>query len=475
MSTELKQLIVVVEGTAALKPYWHSIFSDYLLKIIRTFCGKGLNRERNPACTVELSMVIFNSHGSHTCLVQRSGWTTDVDVFSHWLSSIQFLGGGFNDVATAEGLSEALMMFSAPSGKAQPSNDFKRHCILITASNPHRLPTHVSLPHLQIVEGDESGLLDAETVASHFPRYSVSLSVMCPQQRPKIRALYNAGNLNPQSEDLSVDQNPLILVLISENFGEASAGLIRYSSNLPQSTVAGQPHGNGPSPNMQFQDLLTALEASQSKNIKVWEGNLYTTRQEQPVLITGLEGFRRASASDSLAANWPSEMQMVNLLSHDFATNREYNDKPEFLVFHPTSPHGVLGQLQDKKLWAVIKLPSQTLLLTPHGKSSRLIGMLFPQDVTLLQPQPPNQQQQEQQQEQQEEEQLRLFQQQEQQEQQRNMQQQKRREEEEKEYEEYEQQQQNEQQQRNEQPHPQPEEIQQQLEELRAQHQCAQQ
>lgn len=44
------------------------------------------------------------------CLVQRSGWTKDVDVFLHWLSSIQFAGGGFNEAATAEGLAEALMV-----------------------------------------------------------------------------------------------------------------------------------------------------------------------------------------------------------------------------------------------------------------------------------------------------------------------------------------------------------------------------
>jgi mediator of RNA polymerase II transcription subunit 25 len=43
-------------------------------------------------------------------LVQRSGWTRDVDIFLHWLSSIQFGGGGFNEVATAEGLAEALMV-----------------------------------------------------------------------------------------------------------------------------------------------------------------------------------------------------------------------------------------------------------------------------------------------------------------------------------------------------------------------------
>lgn len=46
------------------------------------------------------------------CLVQRSGWTKDVDIFLHWLSTIPFAGGGFNDAAIAEGLSEALMVWT---------------------------------------------------------------------------------------------------------------------------------------------------------------------------------------------------------------------------------------------------------------------------------------------------------------------------------------------------------------------------
>lgn len=44
------------------------------------------------------------------CLVQRTGWTKDIDVFLQWLSNMPFLGGGFNEAAIAEGLSEALMV-----------------------------------------------------------------------------------------------------------------------------------------------------------------------------------------------------------------------------------------------------------------------------------------------------------------------------------------------------------------------------
>lgn len=44
------------------------------------------------------------------CLVQRSGWTKDMDTFLQWLSAIPFSGGGFNDAAVAEGLAEALVV-----------------------------------------------------------------------------------------------------------------------------------------------------------------------------------------------------------------------------------------------------------------------------------------------------------------------------------------------------------------------------
>ncbi|CDY36100.1 BnaA08g19480D [Brassica napus] len=668
MSSEMKQLIVVAEGTAALGPYWQTIVSDYLHKIIRSFCGSELNGERNPVSSVELSLVIFNSHGSYCgCLVQRSGWTRDVDIFLHWLSSIQFAGGGFSEAATAEGLAEALMMFPPPPGQAQPSNDLKRHCILITASNPYSLPTPVYRPKLQNAERNENGdalpesrLSDAETVASYFSRCAVSLSVVCPKQLPKIRALYNAGKLNPQSSDLSIDtvKNTFYLVLISENFVEARAALSHSATNVPQtqspvkmdratvapslpvtgpppaslpsvsangpilnrqpvsvgpvptatvkvepSTVSSMaavptfPHipssvarpaaqampsvqtssassvsqemvtnaenapdvkpvvtgmtpplrtgppgnvnllnnlsqppsqtafssgqqgntsmagsgalmgnaqaGQSPGPNNSFspqttsnvtsnlgvsqpmpamnqgshsggqmmqggismnQNMITslgqgnvssgtggmmptpgvgqqaqsgiqqlggsnssapnmqlsqassgALQPSQSKYVKVWEGNLSGQRQGQPVLITRLEGYRNATASDSLAANWPPTMQIVRLISQDHMNNKQYVGKADFLVFRAMNQHGFLGQLQDKKLCAVIQLPSQTLLLSVSDKACRLIGMLFPGDMVVFKPQITNQQQQQHQQQQQQQQQQQIHQQQQQQ------------------------------------------------------------
>jgi hypothetical protein len=70
--------------------------------------------------TCQLQSVYFTSlHAG--CLVQRTGWTRDVDIFLQWLSAIPFAGGGFNDAAIAEGLAEALMVCTGLSNFFCPS------------------------------------------------------------------------------------------------------------------------------------------------------------------------------------------------------------------------------------------------------------------------------------------------------------------------------------------------------------------
>ncbi|KAL3654380.1 Mediator of RNA polymerase II transcription subunit 25 [Castilleja foliolosa] len=665
-----KQLIVAVEGTAAVGPYWKTIVSDYLDKIIRSFCGNESVGQKLSTSQVEFSLVMFNAHGLFSgCLVQRSGWTKNMDVFFQWLSAIPFGGGGFNDAAIAEGLAEALMMFVSPNGNQNQNVDGQRHCILIAASNPYPLATPVYRPQPPKLEQSENTietqpenhLSDAEALAKSFAQFAVSLSVICPKKLPKLRAIYNAGKRNPRAADPPVDnvKNPNFLVLISENFIEGRAALsksgmttlpsanqnpvkmdvtpvppvsappsvsvpaangsvlarqpIPVGKNVPPATVkvepttsvtgpgpafpqmssvprptsqpvptlqtsspistpqetiqnnenaqdmktqaptirppvtpanvrilndvaqvrqaiaagnsighpsmggppmlsnvissgmassvpstaqtvipsvssgptsipgsmpmptAGQvgqnsgsasftsaamtmtgvsqplsnlqagvsmggqtvpsmsqgniggpqmvqpamgmnnnqnmlsgPGSSGMPPGMQpvggnsnnsmtnmplNQQASSTLQSAQSKYVKVWEGNLSGQRQGQPVFITRLEGYRSASASETLAANWPPTMQIVRLISQDHMNNKQYVGKADFLVFRAMDQHGFLGQLQEKKLCAVIQLPSQTLLLSVSDKAYRLIGMLFPGDMVVFKPQIPTQQQ----------------------------------------------------------------------------------
>ncbi|XP_020595617.1 mediator of RNA polymerase II transcription subunit 25-like [Phalaenopsis equestris] len=630
----------------------------------------------------ELALVVFNSHGPYSAfLVQRTGWTKDLDVFLWWLSRIPFSGGGFGDAAIAEGLSDALTMFTVSKNGSQSLQtiDSQKHCILVAASNPYPLATTVYFPPnlgAEQIESPETQtgtcLGDAESVAMSFGQYFVSLSVICPRQLPKLRAIYNAGRRNSRAADPTADnvKNSHFTVLISENFMDGRAalshplignmtsnqGIVKLdtaaapaavpgpastsipsvngsminrqppTANIPSAAIkvepttvpamvsgAGYPHlppissvssqgvtslqtsspsptsqemnvtseviqehkplvnsmsqamrpagtaqanvnilnnlsqhrqvmnsasitgansialqaiggthmavhmsnmissgmtssgmpgitsvsGSGalmpttqvaqntaigsftatnshvsgnsnmgispaltnlqnsigmgqsaqgigqgnlsqsgqtgqgginmasgiinglgpsgmssvhgtmiPTPGMSQQSSMNSLgitsntainmpltqvpgvQPPQSKYVKIWwEGALSGQRQGHPVFICKLEGYRNASASETLAADWPSSMQIVRLIAQDHMSNKQYVGKADFLVFRTLNQHGFLAQLQEKKLCAVIQLPSQTLLLSVSDKAGRLIGMLFPGDMVVFKPQ----------------------------------------------------------------------------------------
>ncbi|KAJ0433548.1 putative mediator complex, subunit Med25, von Willebrand factor type A [Helianthus annuus] len=572
MAAEKKQLVLVVEGTAALGPHWRIIVSDYLEKVIRKFCGN--EAKEVGSSIVELALVQFNAHGSYSsCLVQRSGWARNVDYFLEWLSCMQFGGGGFCDAAIAEGLAEVLMMCPPPNGTdPRPTDVVQRHCILVAASNPYPLPTPVYRPPNKSDTQSENRLFDAETIAKSFPQSCVSLSVICPKQLPKLKAIYNAGKRNPSATVPTVDivKNPHYLILISEDFTEACDALspsvttnspssMNIASvspvseppptsvspvnksllaqqpvsvgNIPLATVKAEPctvspitspqaKTYSPSPTSQerisrndhLQDMKpvvsniqqplrpagpvnvsilnnlsqarlasptvlaggtatgissiggkaihmsnmiagsvsaplsgtaqvaqhvgsmmaapgmsqqvqgmqsvgvdnnmgtnvgvsqltsSALQAGRPKYLKIWEGELRGRRQNQIVMITKLEAYRSSSTAESLADDWPSTLLIDRLVSQDHMNSKtEYVGKCEYIVFRALNQHGFLGQMQDKKLCTVVRLPSQTLLLSVTDKPFRLIGMLFPGDKVVFKPPVPSQQLSQQQQQQ---------------------------------------------------------------------------
>ncbi|KAK9725101.1 hypothetical protein RND81_05G122700 [Saponaria officinalis] len=247
-----KQLIIVVEGTSSMGPHWKTIVSDYLEKIIRAFCTNSTADDKtveksaaSPASdsTFELALVVFNTRGPYSAfLVRRSSWTRDVDSFIGWLSNLSLSGGGWEDVATTEGLAEALMMFAIPQNgyQAQQNVDGKRHCVLVSTSNPYPLPTLVYRPKIENPEQEENDesqtnnyIYDAETVAEWFGQCSVSLSVISPRQLPKLRAIYNAAKCSQKTSEPTVYvKQPHYLVLVSDIFVEACAAL-RQSSTPP--------------------------------------------------------------------------------------------------------------------------------------------------------------------------------------------------------------------------------------------------
>lgn len=246
-----KQLIVVVETTARLGCHWKTIMSDYLEKIIRSFSGgetlgQKLSASTGPVQSFEFAVVMYSTKGPYSdCMLSRSGWTSDVDYFLDMLSNLRLTGGGLQDVAVTEGLADALMMFAIPQNGIQTTQnlDGKRHCILIGYSNPFPLPTPVYRPQIEDLDQSENAedkrnnhLYDAETVAKWYSQCNVSLSVICPRQLQKLKALYNAAKPNPRGEDPVVDvKQPYHLVLIAEKFMEARAALSR--TGLPANQI----------------------------------------------------------------------------------------------------------------------------------------------------------------------------------------------------------------------------------------------
>lgn len=229
-----RQLVLAVEGTAALGPYWPAIRAEYIDKILRVFSGNEMVEQKSTGANSEMVLVVFRSRGPHSeCWLQRSGWTANLDVFLQWLSAINFCGGGLGDASTAEGLADALMMCSSSQATTQMSQAIQKHCVLVAASNPYPLLTSVPRPpgHSlapQIANAEtQQWLADAETVAKAYAQCLVSLSVIAPKQLPTLRSIYNAGKRNPSSTDAVMDnvKYPQHLVLISDSFMDARSAL----------------------------------------------------------------------------------------------------------------------------------------------------------------------------------------------------------------------------------------------------------
>ncbi|CAN1314499.1 Mediator of RNA polymerase II transcription subunit 25, partial [Linum perenne] len=214
------------------------------------------------------------------------------------------------------------------------------------------------------------------------------------------------GNLSgSQMVQNGIGMNQSMMNGLGPSTVSSGTGTMIPTPGMSQQVQAGMPPlnvANNAAASMSLsQQSTNPLQPAQTKYVKVWEGNLSGQRQRQPVFITKLEGYRSASASETLAANWPATMQIVRLISQDHMNNKQYVGKADFLVFRAVNQHGFLGQLQEKKLCAVIQLPTQTLLLSVSDKACRLIGMLFPGDMVVFKAQIPSQQQQQQQMQQQ--------------------------------------------------------------------------
>ncbi|KAJ1276303.1 hypothetical protein BS78_05G204500 [Paspalum vaginatum] len=164
------------------------------------------------------------------------------------------------------------------------------------------------------------------------------------------------------------------------------------ATSTPFTSGPVQPIGQGATIGVNHQNVIsglrpTTLSSVPAKYVKIWQGTLFGQRQGQPVFICKLEGYRNATTPETLVVDWPEGMHIARLISQEHMNNKQYAGSANFPVFRTLNQHGFLQQLQEKKLCAVITLPSQTLLLSMSEKESRMIGMLFPEDMVVFKPQ----------------------------------------------------------------------------------------
>ncbi|KAI3502625.1 hypothetical protein L1887_30818 [Cichorium endivia] len=404
-----------------------------------------------PSLITPFSSNLLSVHDA-AFLVQRGGWIKNADYFMDLLTAMNFSGGGFNDVSITEGLAEVLMMCPVHGNQNHQQNvGLQKHCILVAASNPYPLPTPVYIQ-------SESHLSDAETVAKYFKQCLVSLSVICPRQLPKLKAIFNAGKRNPNSAiDQTVDivTNPNYTVLISEDFMEARAALSRPeipNLNLPPnldpmtidldlsildnldlsildldlSIIFEEPSTGSSMESASSSSLSTPQEMTTSvpvvqtvtptgqaesatlpgtstattvpttgmqslvitDNVATNVGPAQETstalQSKQPKFIKLWEGFREMKDSESLASDWPSTMKVYRVVPQDQVKNHIYSGKVDYVCFQATNEHKFLKKMQEKKLYSVVKLPSNMMLLYSSDNPCRLVGMLFPKDKIIL-------------------------------------------------------------------------------------------
>ncbi|XP_030939687.1 mediator of RNA polymerase II transcription subunit 25-like [Quercus lobata] len=306
-----KRLVIVVDGTAAMGPYWRTIVSDYLEKIIRYFCGQSRGQEHSGQI-VELGVVMYKAHDGKGLKVRRSGWSRDMDKFIEWLLAFDFEGCGQDNAAIAEGLADALVMIPKPANGIEAAQYFlgERHCILVAASNPYPIPSQLELPKISDgFCGVETylSMTDAKTVAEMFIQCFVSLSVISPKKFPKLREIYNAGNDSHNGTDPSLynAKHPQFLVLLSEKFLEAHAALYHcetMSTSSINSAVAVRT--NSVPMNSNFQLARSGYE--------------FTIPDKNVTIILNLFVGLPQDQNNSPAGNIPTETSTVPAVSQDW-------------------------------------------------------------------------------------------------------------------------------------------------------------
>lgn len=104
------RLCLMLEGTSLLARDWDDIKATYIIPLLQ---GVAKAYQQRAECAV----VVYRTRSGCNSqdVVQQLSWTSDFTRLLTWMGSFEPRGGASMEVAFAEGLAEALYLFTRPS------------------------------------------------------------------------------------------------------------------------------------------------------------------------------------------------------------------------------------------------------------------------------------------------------------------------------------------------------------------------
>ncbi|XP_015915623.1 mediator of RNA polymerase II transcription subunit 25 [Parasteatoda tepidariorum] len=178
-------VVVVLEGTANLSPYFESLKTNYIIPTLEYFNG-GPADDRDCGCDTNCTMYALVVFMAADCAPETAatvfGPTPSTHKFLTWLEKIKFIGGaGESHSHVAEGLSTALQVFDDFHTIRDSNIKTQKHCILICNSPPYPLPALESSAY--------SGLMTEQLAATMADRH-INFSVLSLRKIPAFYRIY---------------------------------------------------------------------------------------------------------------------------------------------------------------------------------------------------------------------------------------------------------------------------------------------
>ncbi|CAL8468088.1 g7627 [Coccomyxa elongata] len=240
----LERLCFVVEGTAAMSPFWQDIRTFSLEPILRDLESRAHNAAEPH---FELALIVCGSATPWSqCPLERSGWTHNVSVFRQWLDAFQPLGGGLvPQPLVAEAVADAVYMLQSAEKCSRMLNPdmaqkpAQNRVVLCVVSEPSRISVPWPYPaDCRTVPGKANHAELCQALRSHGADFSFAAGQV---QGGKmlysrlVRTFALAHDLKQMTEVKAclLDSHPNVVFCISPQWPAAKA-IIQAASSWTQ-------------------------------------------------------------------------------------------------------------------------------------------------------------------------------------------------------------------------------------------------